>query len=75
MSMNKRPINTILDIITERKPSIKETYTYRETMDVLAKRSECITYAEKMMVRDNLRMLCIFAGLSYERLIMKVCRS
>lgn len=74
MSMNKRPINTILDIITERKPSIKETCTYQETMDVLAKRSECITYAEKMMVRDNLRSLCVVAGLSYERLIMKVCK-
>lgn len=73
--MNKRPINAILDIITERKPSIKETYTYQETMDVLAKRSECITYAEKAMVRDNLRTLCVLAGLSYERLIMKVCRS
>lgn len=73
--MNKRPINTILDIIVERKPSITETYTYRETMDVLAKRSECITYAEKMMVRDNLRTMCILTGLSYERLVMKVCRS
>lgn len=75
MSMNKRPINKILDIIVERKPSIKETYTYQETMDVLAKRNDCITYAEKMMVRDNLRMLCVLAGLSYERLVMKVCRS
>ena len=73
--MNKRPINTILDIIVERKPSIKETYTYKETMDVLAKRNECITYAEKIMVRDNLRMLCVLTGLSYERLVMKVCRS
>lgn len=73
--MNKRPINEILTIIIERKPSLAETYTYKETMDVLARRSECITYAEKMMVRDNLRMLCILAGLSYERLVMKVCRS
>lgn len=73
--MNKRPINTILDIIVERKPSITETYTYKETMDVLAKRSKCITYAEKMMVRDNLRTMCILTGLSYERLVMKVCRS
>lgn len=73
--MNKRPINTILGIIVERKPSIKETCTYKDTMDILAKRNECITYAEKMMVRDNLRILCILAGLSYERLVMKVCRS
>ena len=73
--MNKRLVNAILDIITECKPSIKETYTYQETMDVLAKRSECITYAEKTIVRDNLRTLCVLAGLSYERLIMKVCRS
>lgn len=75
MSMNKRPINKILDIITERKPSITETCIYQETMDVLAKSNESITYAEKMMVRNNLRTLCIIAGLSYERLVMKVCRS
>lgn len=73
--MNKRPINTILDIIVERKPSIKETCTYQETMDVLSKDNKSITYAEKIMVRDNLRALCILAGLSYERLILKVCRS
>lgn len=72
--MNKRPINEILAIVVERKPSLVETYTYKETMDVLARRSECITYAEKMQVRDNLRILCILAGLSYERLVMKVCR-
>ena len=73
--MNKRPINTILDIIVERKPTIKETCTYKETMSILTKGNESITYAEKMMVRDNLRSLCVVAGLSYERLIMKVCRS
>ena len=72
--MNKRPINEILAIVVERKPSLVETCTYKETMDVLARRSECITYAEKMQVRDNLRILCILAGLSYERLVMKVCR-
>lgn len=73
--MNKRPINTILDIIVERKPSIKETCIYQETMSVLSKDNKNITYAEKTMVRDNLRTLCILAGLSYERLILKVCRS
>ena len=73
--MNKRPISAILDISTVSEPATNEIYTYQETMDVLAKRSECVTYAEKMMVRDNLRMLCVLAGLSYERLIMKVCRS
>ena len=72
--MNKRPINEILTIIIERKPSLTGTCIYKETMDVLARRSECITYAEKMQVRDNLRTLSILAGLSYERLIMKVCR-
>ena len=72
--MNKRPINEILTIIIERKPSLAETYTYKETMDVLARRSECITYAEKMLVRDNLRTLRTLAGLSYERLVMTVCR-
>lgn len=72
--MNKRPINEILAIVVERKPSLVDTYTYKETMDVLARRSECITYAEKMQVRDNLRILCILADLSYERLVMKVCR-
>ena len=72
--MNKRPIYQILDILVERKPSIKETRTYRETMDVLSHRVETITYAEKMMVRDNLRIMCVLCGLSYERLVMKVCR-
>ena len=72
--MNKRPVNEILTIIIERKPSLTETYIYKETMDVLARKTECITYAEQMQVRDNLRTLSILAGLSYERLIMKVCR-
>ena len=73
--MNKRPIYQILDILVERKPSIKETYTYQETMDVLSHRVETITYTEKMMVRDNLRIMCVLCGLSYERLVMKVCRA
>lgn len=73
--MNKRPINKMLDILVERKPTITETFTYQEIMNVLSKSNENITYAEKMMVKEGLRTLCIICGLSYERLVMKVCRN
>jgi hypothetical protein len=72
--MNKRPINKMLTIITERKPSVQASHQYKYIMMVLDKDSKDITYTEKLMVRDNLRSLCVVAGLSYERLIMKVCK-
>ena len=72
--MNKRPINKMLEIVVERKPSVQASHQYKYIMMVLSKDSKDITYAEKLMVRDNLRSLCVVAGLSYERLIMKVCK-
>ena len=72
--MNKRPINKMLAIVIERKPSIQASHQYKYIMLVLNKDNESITYAEKLMVRDNLRVLCTVAGLSYERLLMKVCQ-
>jgi hypothetical protein len=72
--MNKRPINKMLAIVVERKPSVQASHQYKYIMMVLDKDSKDITYAEKLMVRDNLRSLCVVAGLSYERLIMKVCK-
>lgn len=73
--MNKRPINKMLATVVERKPEMQASHQYKYIMMVLAKDNKDITYAEKMMVRDNLRVLCTAAGLSYERLVMKVCRS
>ena len=73
--MNKRPINKMLATVVERKPSVQASHQYKYIIIVLNKDNKDITYAEKMMVRDNLRMLCILAGLSYERLVMKVCRN
>ena len=72
--MDKRPINKMLAIVVERKPSVQTSHQYKHIMMVLDKDSKDITYAEKLMVRDNLRSLCVVAGLSYERLIMKVCK-
>lgn len=72
--MNKRPINKMLAIVVERKPSVQASHQYQYIMMVLSKDSKDITYTEKLMVRDSLRSLCVVAGLSYERLIMKVCK-
>lgn len=72
--MNKRPINKMLNIIKERKPEVQASHQYKYIMQVLAKSNDAITYAEKMMVRDNLRVLCTVCGLSYERLLMRVCK-
>ena len=72
--MNKRPINKILATVVERKPSVQASHQYKCIMMVLDKDNKDITYAEKMMVRDNLRVLCTVAGLSYERLLMRVCK-
>ena len=72
--MNKRPINKILATIVERKPSVQASHQYKYIMMVLDKDSKDITYAEKLYVKENLRSLCAVAGLSYERLIMKVCK-
>lgn len=72
--MNKRPINKMLALVVERKPTVQASHQYKYIMMVLNKDNKDITYAEKMMVRDNLRVLCEVAGVSYERLLMRVCQ-
>lgn len=72
--MNKRPINKMLATVVERKPEVQASHQYKYIILVLSKDNEDISYAEKLMVRDNLRVLCTVAGLSYERLLMRVCQ-
>ena len=72
--MNKRPINKMLATVVERKPEVQVSHQYKYIMLVLSKDNEDISYAEKLMVRDNLRVLCTVAGLSYDRLLMRVCQ-
>lgn len=72
--MHKRPINDILALVVERKPEVQASHQYRYIEQVLTKDNKDITYAEKLMVRDNLRVLCTVCGLSYERLLMRVCK-
>ena len=71
--MNKRPINKMLATVVERKPEIQASHQYKYIVMILSKDNKDITYTEKTMVRDNLRVLCTVAGLSYERLLMRVC--
>lgn len=72
--MNKKPIIKMLNIITERNPNLRDTFQYTYIMRIMEKDARTIAYAEKMYVRDNLRSLCEVAGLSYERLLMRVCK-
>ena len=72
--MNNAPINKMLVIIVERKPDVVDSECYKSIIESMAKGKDNLTYAEKRYVRDNLRALCMYAGLSYERLIMKVCK-
>ena len=72
--MNKRPINKMLSTVRELKPEVQASHQYKYIIMVLNKDNKDITYEEKMMVRDNLRVLCTVAGLSYERLLMRVCQ-
>ncbi len=72
--MNKRPINKMLATIVECKPSVQASHQYKYIMMILDKDNKDITYTEKIMVRDNLRVLCTVVGLSYDRLLMRVCQ-
>lgn len=72
--MSKRPINKMLATVVERKPEVQASHQYKYVMIVLDKDNKDITYAEKMMVGDNLRALCTVADLSYDRLLMRVCQ-
>lgn len=72
--MNKRPINKMLSTVRELRPEVQASHQYKYIIMVLNKDNKDITYAEKLMVKDNLRVLCTVAGLSYERLLMRVCK-
>lgn len=72
--MNKRPINKMLATVVELKPEVRASHQYKYVMMVLNKDSKDITYTEKLMVKDNLRALCKVAGVSYDRLLMRVCQ-
>ena len=72
--MNKRPINKMLAIIIEEKSDLTRSHQYNYFMKVLEKENDAITYAEKLAVREALHALCAVCGLSYDRLIMKVCK-
>lgn len=72
--MNKRPIDRMLTIIIEEKSDLTRSHQYSYIMKVLEKDNKDITYAEKLAVREALRVLCAVCGLSYDRLIMRVCR-
>ena len=72
--MNKRPINKMLSTVRELKPEVQASHQYKYIVLVLNKDNKDIPYEEKMVVRDNLRVLCTVAGLSYERLLMRVCQ-
>ena len=72
--MNKRPINNMLAIIIEQKSDLTRSHQYNYIMKVLEKDNDAITYTEKLAVREALRVLCTVAGLSYERLLMRVCQ-
>ena len=72
--MAKRPINKMLAVIIEQKSDLTRSHQYNYIMKVLEKDNEAITYTEKLAVREALRVLCTVAGLSYERLMMRVCK-
>ena len=72
--MNKRPINKMLAIIIEQKSDLTRSHQYSYIMQVLEKDNDAITYTEKLAVREALRVLCTMCGLSYDRLIMRVCQ-
>ena len=72
--MNKTPIVKMLALIVECKPSAQASHQYRHIQEVLKKDTQNITYTEKLSVREDLRCLCVVAGLSYERLLMRVCK-
>lgn len=77
-TMQKRPINDMLDIMRERAdatwPAMYGTHQYKYIMMVLAKSNDEITYAEKEFVRNNLQALCLALGLNYYQLLKKVCQ-
>lgn len=76
MTLNKRPVEKMLVIIRERAdekwPALYQQKEYLLLMDILAKPTEEITYAEKVSVGDALRLFCLCLGLDYHRLLMRV---
>lgn len=76
MILNKRPVEKMLVIIRERAdekwPALYQQKEYLRLIDILAKPTKEITYAEKVSVGDALRLLCLCLGLDYCRLLMRV---
>ena len=76
MTLNKRPVEQMLIIIRERAdekwPALYQHREYIQLMNILAKPTEEITYAEKEAVRNTLRLFCLCLGLDYYRLLMRV---
>ena len=76
MTLNKRPVEQMLATIRERAdekwPALYQQNEYAQLMDILAKPTEEITYAEKVSVSEILRMFCLYLGLDYCRLLMRV---
>jgi hypothetical protein len=73
--MNTTVVKKILRLIAEANPSICQTYYYGYISRMVEKDGKTIAYAEKMYVKEGLRVLCSVSGLSYERLLLKVCLS
>lgn len=76
--MQKTPINKMLSIIeeraTERWPAMYNLIQYKALKEILNKDSKDITYAEREVVRETMRSLCLALGLDYYRLLKKVCQ-
>lgn len=72
--MNTAMIKKILSLIAEANPSICQSYQYEYIGRIAEKDGRTIAYAEKMFVKEGLRVLCTVSGLSYERLLLKACR-
>lgn len=72
--MKKRPIERMLTIIIEQKSDLTRTHQYQYIKKMLEKDTKDITYAQKLIIRDHLRSLCTVCGLSYDRLLMRVCQ-
>lgn len=71
--MQSKPINKILTIVVEKKPTVKATHQYKYIINALAKDTATLTYEDKERVRDYLRVLCALADVSYARVVREVC--
>lgn len=78
MTMNKTPFIKMLSIMEERAnerwPAMYNLMQYRTVKEILNKEAHTITYAEKEVVRESMRAMCLALGLDYYRLLQKVCQ-